>query len=233
MIQVNLLPDIKLEYLRAKQTKHMVVVGSVLSTLAALSVLVLLFSYVQIVQPRHRANLQKDIDSGIEEVKSKDNAVKITTVQGVLEQIPKLQDGKPATSSLFTYLTSFTPRDVSYSEVKLDIAAGTLTLSGQTTTLEQANVLANNLKSAKFTYSQNDSQQTIQPFKDVVFASLGKSDSSQGTKPVAFQLGLAFDPVLFSQGLKDPKISVNASSENLLLPSAQPFSDNASSGGRR
>lgn len=223
MIQVNLLPDIKLSYLKAQQTKHLVIVVAALASLVSVAVLAILFLYVQIVQPRHRANLQRDIDSGLSELKNKENGVKIVTVQGVLEQIPGLQDKKVLTSTLFSYLTSFTPNAVSYNEVKLDIPNSTLSLTGQASTLEQTNELANNLKSANFTYTQNEAQQKLRPFSRIVFASLGKSEQTTTDKTVSFQLTLTFDPIMFSEGITSPSLTVDAASEKLLLPSAQPF----------
>lgn len=225
MIQVNLLPDVKREYLRAQQVKHTFTIGSILITILAVSLMGLLFAYVQVVQPRHRVNLQKDIDTAITDLKNKEDAVKIVTVQGVLEQVPGLQDRKLITSKLFTYLTEFTPRDVSYSEIKLDLATNTLSLGGQSNTIEQANVLANNLKSANFTYKQDDASQNLKPFSNIVFGSLNKTEQAVSGKNVSFQVSFQVDPILFSQKISDNKISVNAASEELLLPTTQPFNE--------
>lgn len=225
MIQINLLPDVKRDYLRAQQTKHMVMVVAVLVTLAAAGLSILLLAYVQVVQPRHLKNVQSDIDTGISELKNTEDAVKIVTTQGVLEQIPKLQDKKLITSELFGYLNSFTPRDVSYSEVSLNLETNTITLSGQTTTLERANVLANNLKSAKFMYKTSDSEQTKTPFSNIVFTSLGKTSQNNGGKSVAFQIGFTIDPIMFAESTKEGRVTTNATSEELLLPTAQPFSE--------
>jgi hypothetical protein len=230
MIQVNLLPDVKREYLHAQQMKHTFTVLSILASMAALAVLGLLFAYVQIVQPRHRANLQKDIDASTNELKGKNDAVEIVTVQGVLEQIPALQDKKLITSNIFSYLSSFTPKDVAYGEIKLDFSANTAVFTGQTTTLERANVLANNLKSATFTYKDGDASQSLKPFSSIVFSSLGKTEQADNGKDVGFQITLQFDPVLFSQKIKDPKITVNASSEELALPTTKPFEESTGSG---
>lgn len=224
MIQVNLLPDVKRDYLHAQQMKHTFIIGSVLITMAVLVALGLLFAYVSFVQPRHQANLQSDIDEGIAELKEVEDAVKIVTVQGVLEQIPAVQDKKMITSKLFDRLLSFTPRDVSYNDVQLDLAANTLSLSGRTTTLERANALANNLKSAKFNYKQGDAASEIRPFTSVVFSSLGKSEQSDGSgSSVSFKISFQIDPVLFKQGITEDKITVNATSEELLLPTTSPF----------
>lgn len=224
MIQVNLLPDVKREYLHAQQMKHTFIIGSVLVTLAVLVALGLLFAYVSFVQPRHQANLQTDIDKGIAELKDVEDAIKIVTVQGVLEQIPGVQDKKMITSKLFDRLLAFTPRDVSYNDVQLDLTTNTLTLSGQTTTLERANALANNLKSARFSYKQGEATSEIRPFTAVVFSSLGKSEQSDSANQgVSFKIGFQIDPVLFKQGITEDRITVNATSEELLLPTTSPF----------
>lgn len=225
MIQINLLPDVKRDYLRAQQSKHIFTVVSILVSIIAVSLLVLLFAYVQVVQPRHRTHLQADIDKNIQELKNKKDAVKIVTVQGVLEQIPALQDKKLITSKLFDYLPSFTPRDVSYTDIQLDLTANTLGISGSTTTLERANVLANNLKSASFTYKQGDSEQTIAPFSDVVFGSLGKGEDNLQNKNVSFRIDFKINPVMFDQKISNVKLTVNATSEELLLPTSQPFNE--------
>lgn len=223
MIEINLLPSVKLEYLKSQQIKHVVVIGSIFISLVSVGLLALLFLYVQVVQPKYQSNVQAKIDSALEDSKNKKDAVKVVTVQGALEQIPALQDKKHITSNMFIYLKEFTPRDVSYSNVKVDLTASSLVLQGSATNFEQANVLANNLKSAKFTYDKSDKKQTVSPFTDVVFDGLTKSVQAQDGKSVSFQITLKVDLTIFDQSIKDGKISVNASSEELLLPSDKPF----------
>ena len=227
MIEINLLPDVKREYLKTQQVKHSVIVGSVLVSAVAIVVTALLYSYVQVVQPQHRKNVQKDIDAHLSDIKAKPNATKIVTVQGVLEQISGLQDKKTITSNLFGYLTSFTPRDVSYGEVTLDVTQNSLALKGEASTYEGVNILANNLKSAQFTYKSGDSTQTIKPFSAVVFQTLSKADQSSTSKSVGFQLTITFDPVMFNQATSAPSLKVDASSEQLLLPDAKLFNTGA------
>lgn len=225
MIDINLLPSVKREYLKSQQMKRTVVLGSGLLSVTAIVILGLLWSYVNVVQPQHQKNLEKDIQSGVAELKSKDNAVKIVTVQGALEQLPGLQDKKLITSNLFTYVTNFTPQSVSYSDIKYDATANTLTLQGATNTVEQANVLANNLKGATFTYKQGDTTQTSKPFTSVVFEGLSKSEESQDGKSVAFSITLTVDPVIFSQAIQQGAVTVNASSEALMLQTDKPFNE--------
>lgn len=225
MIEINLLPQVKKDYLKAEQMKHTVIVASVLLSVVAVVLVSLLFAYVSVVQPQHQKNVQKDIDSGLADLKDKDDAVKIVTVQGALESIPGLEDQELATSRLFTYVAGFTPRSVSYSNLKLNVAESTITLQGSAANFEQANVLANNLKGAKFTYVQNGSEQSAKPFSNVVFDGLSRSEQTQDEKNVSFQITLAFDPIIFNQSIEAGKLQVNASSEELLLQDQKPFID--------
>ena len=52
MIQFNLLPDVKQEYLKAKRTKQLVVLVSIIASATALTVLLLLFISVNVVQKK-------------------------------------------------------------------------------------------------------------------------------------------------------------------------------------
>lgn len=227
MIQVNLLPDLKREYLHAQQTKHSFIVASVLASIIALGALVFIFVYVQFLQPQHRQNLQTDIDAKVSEMKSLKDAPKIVSVQGALEQLPGLQDKKWLSSRLFEYIKAFTPRGSSYNEIKLDLATSSISLTGTAQNYEQANVLANNIKSAQLSYTQADSAQKIAPFTAVVFENLSRGEQTDTGNVVSFQLNFTINPLLFNQSVANPQLAVNAASSELLLPTAQPFSGGA------
>lgn len=227
MVQINLLPDVKQEFLHSRQQKHTFVIGAILISGIALTILALIFAYVQIVQPRHLTNLQNDIDENVAKTKQVSNAVEMVTVQGALDTLPSLQDKKQISSRLFSYITSVTPVNVSFNEVTLDTTAGTISLKGETTDYEQANVLANNLKSAELSYQENDAKNTIKPFSQVVFTNLGKAEQSDTAKLVSFQVDMQYDPTLFRESVSKPTITVKADSKDLLIPSAKPFSERA------
>lgn len=219
MVKINLLPDLKLEYLHSQQTKRAVIVGSALVSISGIALLILFFVYVQVIQPQHRANIQTDIDSAVSQMSQVPDGVKMVTTQGALEQLPALQDKKNITSRLFGYIKSFTPRTVSYTEVRLDLETNTLSFTGVTKDLKQANILANNIKSAELSYKQNDSQQKMKPFSKVVFTNLGRADSTNEKDLVSFQVDFQVDPIMFNQSLEDIKITVDAASKELLIPS--------------
>ncbi len=227
-VQINLLPDVKHDYLKSQQSKHAFLIGSVLVSAVCIALLALLFTYVSVVQPRHLTNLSSDVENGLAQTKEVPKGVEMVTVQGALEQLPGLQDKKQITSRLFGYIKNFTPRDVSYAEITLDLSANTLSLRGETTNYEQTNVLANNLKSAELTFVENDTTSTIKPFSQVVFTNLGRAEQAENGRSVSFQVDMVIDPTLFRESIEKPTLKVNADSKELLIPTAKPF---ASEGG--
>lgn len=219
MIQINLLPDVKRDYLKAQQTKHTVIVLASLLSIAALALVGLLFSYVRLVQPQHLSNLQNDIDDNVTRQREYPDGVEMVTVQGVLDQIGPIQDKKLITSRLFGYVINFTPKDVVYSSISYDSSTQTISLSGQTVNHEKANELANNIKSAKFTSGSDDQEEEIKPFSGLVFNSLASGEDADDGRNVSFSITFQIDTILFNQATKNGKLSVNASSRELLTPS--------------
>jgi hypothetical protein len=50
MVEFNLLPDVKMEYLRTKRFEHLVITASFIVGAASLAVFVLLFLFVDVAQ---------------------------------------------------------------------------------------------------------------------------------------------------------------------------------------
>lgn len=50
MIQFNLLPDVKIAYIKAQRQKRIVIFASIVASAAATALFVLLFSYANLVQ---------------------------------------------------------------------------------------------------------------------------------------------------------------------------------------
>ncbi len=223
MIQINLLPDVKREYLKSQQTKHMFVMGAVVLSAASLAVTILLFGYVQLFQPQYRKSIQNDIDEGIAQIKQQEKAAEIVTVQGALTSLSSLQDKKLINSRLFGYLTQFTPQDVSYDDAQVDLTTRTMTLRGSAIDLEKTNALANNLKNTAFTFKRDEQDQKVTPFSSVVFTSLARAQQSQNGRLATFEVTFTFDPVLFDQSIKEPKLVVGT--ENPEATNPEPFNE--------
>lgn len=215
MIQINLLPDIKRQYLKSQQIKHTVIVASILLSVVVITIAALLFAYVRIVQPQHRNNLQEDIDAALLKQKEFPEASKLVTIQNALNQVQMLQNNKTFTSRSFSYVGSVTPVGILYRSVSYNGDASLLTIMGTAPSTEKVNELANNIKSATYSYEKDDEEITGKPFTSSRFSSPISRNEDDGSVSFTIEIGLVSE--LFAEGNDNIQIHVDASSEKLLM----------------
>lgn len=190
MIQFNLLPDVKLAYIRTKQRKRLVTVISSSVIAVSLAVVVLLFVFVNIAQKQHLNALSKDIDSQVKELQDTPNLSSILTVQNQLTVLPGLHDDKPVASRLFKYLSQVTPTETSISKLDIDFEAYTMKITGSSGSLNDINKLVDTLKFTEFSIGEETDVQRA--FADVVLSSFGRTETAAN-----FAIDLNFDPAIF------------------------------------
>jgi Tfp pilus assembly protein PilN len=193
MIQFNLLPDIKIHYLRANRQKHAVLLGSVVLIIVSLAVMAILLTIVFGLQKKNISDLSNDITTASKELQSTPDLTKMLTVQNQLKALPALHDKKPVTTRLFTYLDTVTPAEAANSRTVTDFALNTLTLSGQADTLNTVNVYIDRLKATTY-HIESAPQTEKKAFSEVTLSSFGR-DSKSATYTISFK----FDPVIFSE----------------------------------
>ena len=191
MIQFNLLPDVKVEYIKARRSKRMVLMISIGIASVSLLFFIGLFSVVNILQTKRISDLSKDIKKDTATLQAIPNLDKILTVQNQLSSLTALHDQKPTTSRLFDYLVKLTPAQATISSVKLDFPAGnTLNITGNADALSTVNKYVDTLKFT--TYTIDDQTEAKKAFSDVVLTSF-----STGEKGVSYQISMVFDPIIF------------------------------------
>lgn len=203
MIQFNLLPDVKLEYIKTRRTKHMVSMISMALIIGSLVILVGLFSIVNGIQKKHLSDLNEDIKESTAELKKIPELNKVLTIQNQLNNLTSLHEQSPATSRVFDYLAQLTPEKATISNVKLDFEQQTLTVTGNADALSTVNQYVDTLKFT--TYSVKGVEGSSKAFNSVVLTSFSKDENK-----VTYQIDFKFDPVIFDNTktvtLTTPKI---------------------------
>ncbi len=190
MIQFNLLPDVKQEYIKARRTKHSVIVISMLAASVSLFIFVTMFLTVYVFQKARIRNLDSSIAEYTQTLEDTKDLDKILTIQNQLNSLPALHDKKPVTSRLFTYMTQLTPAQVSVGKLELDYQASTLSITGTADSLSTINKFVDTLKFT--TYTREGQAADTKPFSNVVLSSFTKTD-----KDATYQITLKYDPVIF------------------------------------
>jgi Tfp pilus assembly protein PilN len=191
MIQFNLLPDIKIQYLKAKRQEHAVVLGAVVATIAAITVLIVLLAVVHGLQKKSINDLSADIKASSKQLQETPNLTKILTVQSQLTSLPALHDKKAASSRLFEFMSQLTPEKATISEFEVDTALNTLAIKGATEDLTVVNRYVDTLKFTTYALGERDTKKNA--FSKVVLASFTRSD-----KAATYGITLAFDPAILS-----------------------------------
>lgn len=191
MIQFNLLPDIKIQYIRARRQKQMVVMASTITIVASVAVMVGLISMVFVVQKKSISDLSGDIKVASQELQSTPDLTKMLTVQNQLTVLPGLHSDKPVVSRIFGYVTQSTPAAASISKLNVDFESEMVTVSGAADSLETINVFADSLKFTTY-HTQNEPEVERQAFSSVVLASFGRD-----TQGASYTITFSFDPEIF------------------------------------
>lgn len=197
MVQFNLLPDVKLAYVRARRSKQMIVVIAGLIAAASLFILILLCLVVYGIQKKHLSDVNKDIKASTKQLKDTKDLDKILTIQNQLDSLPALHAQKPVTSRLFSYLAQITPAQVSISSINVDFIANSMQITGSADGIVTINTFVDTLKFT--TYSTNDKKTDLKAFSNVVLSSfnIGGNTGTGGASSSTYSISLNFDHPLF------------------------------------
>ncbi|MGH7196143.1 MAG: PilN domain-containing protein [Candidatus Saccharimonadales bacterium] len=157
MIQLNLLPDLKKEYLKSQKTKAVVISTSIFVTLAALGLSVVLFIYVTFLQQIQIALATDEIKREAATLKEVPDLQKYLTVQNQLQSLPNLHNEKGMNSRLFSFLNVLNPsppNNVHLSSLQVLTADKSIVFAGSTATFETFNVFVDTLKNAEVSYKE-------------------------------------------------------------------------------
>lgn len=195
MIQLNLLPDVKMEYIKAQRQRRMFTTISLLVSAVAIAILVVLL-VVDVAQKKHLSDLTKNINSESSTLKGEPQISKILTVQNQLESLTALHASKPAASNLFDYLNEVTPAQVAIASFDIDFTQQTATITGTADALASVNTYVDTLKFT--TYTTGASSTPAKAFSNVVLSSFGLStDDTTNTSKASYTITLSYDKTIF------------------------------------
>ena len=190
MIQFNLLPSVKLEYVRAKRNKRITLLAAVLIAGVSLGIVVLLFVAVQLVQKKYSNDLSADIKTESSKLENTQDLNKILTVQNQLAALPGLHDQKPVAIRLIDFVKQVLPAKVSIADLEVDYSAQKFKIDGSADAISTINTFVDTLK---FTTYKSNSGKTGNAFSSVVLSSFGRDD-----KGAKYEISLTYDPEIFA-----------------------------------
>ena len=200
MIQFNLLPDVKINYIRAKRVKRLITVTSLLIIGFSLFVTASIATNVFVIQRRHISNINEDIQSYTQQIEAVEEVNRILTVQNQLRTITQLHDQKPVVSRLFSFIETITPSNISMSRLNVDLERDTMVITGQGSDLATVNKFVDTLKFTQYQFvdeTEEDELQLIGVAEEKAFQDVVLSSFNRGPDEVTFRIELVFLPIIF------------------------------------
>jgi hypothetical protein len=177
MIQVNLLPDIKLKFIKAKRTERLVLFISVIVCSACIAAMIMLYLTVDVFQKNSLKSTANTISQKSNSLETNNDVNKIITIQQQLRSLPALYKARNNPSSILGYLQQVVSPGITISQFTINYNTGALTIGGTADTLLDGNVFYNQLQYAQYT---TDGKTTggSNLFTSVVFTGLTGSGGS-------------------------------------------------------
>ena len=223
MIQFNLLPDVKVQYIKTQRISRLVIIASILAVVGAVIVITSLYFRAE-AQESKLTTLTKEADSIFNEIRHAEINVladesdqqgasdinELLTIQAQLASLTGLHEQKPAVERVEAYLDKILPAGVEIREISLDFEKNTFLLSGtvvgsengQVTSLERANILVDTIEFTEYLIGDDEATRK-RPF----ILDPPNLASSEGEKTTFSFMGV-FDPVIFDSQVDDIEMIV-------------------------
>lgn len=194
MVQFNLLPDVKIEYIKANRFKRLVGLVSLLVAGGSIALVSLLVFFVYGVQGAQILKSNKDIQTSKDAINKQNQKVsidKILTVQNQLNSLDALHANKPILSRAFSYLTKLVPTQAPISKLSITTAASqTISIQGRTDTVESVNKFVDTLKFSL--YKADASTEGVPAFSNVVLGSFSRDKDG-----ATYSISMEYNKVIF------------------------------------
>ena len=196
MIQFNLIPPVKKEYLKIQRLRDSVILISSIVTGVSFVIFLNLFVYVSFIQNSSLNNLDNIVRTKSSFLSGNSNLNKILTIQNQLSSLPQVESNLPKSSRLFAYINQVTPTSATISSMAVDFTQNTMSITGAADSLATVNQFIDTLKFTKYTASQ--ASLSPQPAFSSVVLNTFSYNSTNTASPANYTIDFNFDPTIFS-----------------------------------
>ena len=236
MIEINLLPAVKQDFIRAKRLKRIITSISILVTIIALGLLGLAATVVYAIQPVTSTLLDKAIDEDMAKLNKDKNLTRNLTIQNQLTSITGLHEQKGNVTGIFEYLKALNPaapNNLTISKMQLDPSTTTMSIEASAADFSRLAIIKDTFNAAVFSYSKPkdgeegyDQVKGEKVFSDVSVTDPSLSNDSDGKSVVSFKMALTYNPLLFDWTLKNIVVSIPQKNTTPTANSVNVFAEN-------
>lgn len=214
MIEINLVPDVKQELLKAQRIRSTVIAGTVIVGIISVAVVVILAMYVFGFQTIRGKLADDSISKDIKTLQAVKDLSKTLTIQNQLAKISALDSNKKIDSRIFNVLAAIippAPDDIQISSLSINSETQTLYLDGQAPNSYSAvEIFKKTVEGAKIKYKGSDKKDAplIDLATNISISNTSYGESSTGAKVLRFSMSFNYAPELFSPSIDNPTVVI-------------------------
>ncbi len=214
MIEINLVPDVKQELLKAQRSRATVISMSIIIGIISIAAVVLLAGYVFGVQVVRSNLADSDIIKKGDDLSKVEDLSKTLTIQNQLTKISDIHNSIKIESRIFDVLRAIippTPNDVQISALVIDSDNSNITVEGQAANSYAAvEVFKKTLDGANITYKDSEgAEQSMDLASNILVGDTSYGEDSSGVKVLRFSVSFDYAAELFSTSSKDLKVTIS------------------------
>lgn len=211
MIEINLIPDVKLELLRARRQQKMVISVSIMVAIASVAVVALMASYAFGVQAFADGRANDGITDESKKLQNIKDLSKTLTIQNQLKKLSGLQADKTVSSRLFDIIGTTVPSGtnrINISRLELDTEQSTITIEADAANgYEAVEVFKKTLAATTFEYKRDGkAQSAVKVASTISEGERRYGEDSAGKRVLRFNLSFKYAEQLFDTDSEEGRV---------------------------
>jgi hypothetical protein len=210
MIEINLVPDVKQELIKAQRVRASVISVSILVGMVAVGVVVVLAVWVFAVQTARGVISDNTIKTESDKLSKVQDINNTLTIQNQLSKLVQMHDAKSVDSRIFDILTTINPpapNNVAITNLVLDSTAKTIKIEAQAVNGYPAlDVFKKTISATTFQYTQNGQKQSVALANGMSDSDRSYGEDASGARVLRFALSFTYPDELFARTAQNATI---------------------------
>lgn len=213
MIEINLVPDVKQELIKAQRIRSKVIIGSIFVGIISVGAVAALAFFVFTVQTVRSTLADSDIKEGNAKLLKVEDLSKTLTIQNQLTKISDLNSNKKITSRSVVMLSAIippSPNDIQVSKLNYDSSTNTVKIDGQAVNSYAAlEVFKKTIEGAKVKYKDSDGKDAeVALASSISTKDVSYGQDSSGQKVLRFTISFVSANEMFSSALDNVSVII-------------------------
>ena len=212
MIEINLIPDVKQELLKAQKVRSAVISISIIVGIAAIGIVIVLALYVFGAQLLRDKLANDSITKQYNQLSSVEDLANTLTVQNQLTKLSAVHDDKNINSRVFDVLSTIIPAEpnaIAITKLSINSEEKTITIEAQAVNGYPAlETFKKTVAATKIVYSLEgeDKQTTVPLASEIIDGDRSYGDDESGKKVLRFTMTFTYADELFARSSKNAVI---------------------------